>query len=406
MAPCSDHLIATGAAELLYYGVDATFLGDTVNRTGLFTSVAGGDFDGDGDEEIVAARYVAATPESDLYYYEFGASNLYFDTRNRLVRYNEVAAGNFDADPVSEVVVARQSGSGVVGDLYETELLFFQPGELHPYLDSTNDDGRFIALATGNLNADAKDEVAVVKLHEDGLAGQVESEFWIADTDFLIANGDPRNVLVMDLTPNRNWDLTGVAVGSFNNGATAANIVVTSDRRTAATPETSRAELFAGDTDAATVSFAFNQVPKRSEGMVDIAAANLDGDAVDDFAIILNYDDGGTTYATVEIYHGDGVSKDPSTVEYLLKMNAQAVSVDTGDLDQDGLDEIVVLYDLLNGTSQIVTYDVDANFDLAVLSTGAAFNGTGTDVAVVLPEPAMLAILALGGLTLIRRRRT
>ncbi len=134
-----------GTSELLYYGTDATFLGDTVNRAGQFTSLATGDFDGDGEDEIVTSRYVAATPESDLYYYEFGASNLYFDTRNRLVRYNAVATGNFDADPVAEVVVARQSGSGVAGDLFETELLFFQPGEQHPYLDSTNDDGRFIA---------------------------------------------------------------------------------------------------------------------------------------------------------------------------------------------------------------------------------------------------------------------
>ncbi len=260
-------------------------------------------------------------------------------------------------------------------------------------------------LATGNLDADARDEVAVVKLHEDGLANQVESEFWIADTDFLTTNGDPRNVLVMDLTPNRLWDLTGVAIGNFNNGATTANLVVTSDRRTASPAETSRAELFMGDTDAATVTYAFDQVPKRSEGMVDVALATLDGDAIDDFAIILNFDSGGTTYATVDIYHGDGVSKSPSTVEYLLKMNAQAVSLDAGDLDEDGLDEIVVLYDLLNGTSQIVVYHVDANFDLTILSAGLPFAGTGTDVAVVVPEPATLSLLAFGGLAAVRRRR-
>ncbi len=388
----------SNTSELRYYDNVATFLGDTVNVSGVFTSISSGDFDNDGFGEIVAARHVSSA-DNDLYYYEFLAGNLYFDTRNLSGRYSSVASGNFDLDAEDEVVVARHTGTGVVGDLFDSEIIIYQPNQTTPYRDSTNDQGRFVAVTTGNLDSDSQDEIVVVKLHEDGLNTQVESEFWIADAEFTTANGDPRNLLVKDLTPNRSFDLTDAAIGSFDETGTTANIAITSDRR----PGTSRAELFTGDTDAETVTYAFDQVPLRSEGMVGIATANLDGDNLDDMAIILN----GTGYATLEIYHGDGISKSPTSVEYLLKGNSQAIAVDTGDLDSDGFDEIVVLYDLLNGQSQIVTYKVDQDFELNILSEGLAYTGIGTDVAVVVPEPsaATLLFIGLSGLVVCSRRR-
>ncbi len=376
--------------ELRYYDMNAVFVGDTNNVPGVFTSIAAGDFDSDGYDEIVAARHVQTpTVENDLYYFEFQARKLYYDTSNLVGGlFTSVASGNFDEDLEDEVAATIYTGTGVPGDLYNTELLLYQPGTKTSYKDSTNDDGRFMSVTTGNLDSDPQDEMVVVKLHEDGLATQIESEFWIADEDFLKANGDPRNLLVMDLTPNRYFDLTDAAIGNFNNGSTAANIAITSDRRNHATaPETSRAEFFVGDTDAATVSYAFDQQPKRTEGMVGIATANLDNDDIDDMAIILNKVGDSGPYSTLEIYHGNGISKSPTSVEYHLTSNSQAIAVDTGDLDSDGLDEIVVLYDLLDGTSRIVTFDIDPNFELTVLNSSPAFTGTGTDVAIVVPAP-------------------
>jgi hypothetical protein len=86
----------------------------------------------------------------------------------------------------------------------------------------------------------------------------------------------------------------------------------------------------------------------------------------------------------VEIYHGPGVSTDETTVAYLLGPDgSQSVAVVTGDLDHDGVDEVVVLFDLRDGTSQLVIYRVTGAFGLEVSVEGDPFVGRGTDVVVL-----------------------
>ena len=419
-----------GNTELRYYAGDTSFLGDSTNVTkGLFSSLAAGDFDGDGVEEVVAARTGINTcgtvdgafvPESDLYYYSFGGSNHYFETRNSCKDFSAIATGNFDQDPESEVAVtviwdylqklqhpdfmdaATCTAQGIplydCFALFETEVWFFQPQDSsdpavgqRPYQDSRNEEGRFMAITTGNLDGDDQDELVLVKREEDGVLGQLESEIFTVESDA----GQISTLLVNDSTPNQFHTYTDVVLGNFERDGDPANIVVTSDCSPGSglglngpngdCPDNGFFQAWYGET--ATLGGApsgsefhrFDSAPATSAAMTGIAKADLDGVGLDDLAVIMNSDMG-----YVAIYHGDGISADAFTVEIMAgPVDSRAVAVDTGDLDGDGLDEIVVLYDLQDGTSQVVTYDVDANFRLSVLNTGVPFNGTGLDLVIL-----------------------
>jgi len=368
-----------GTTELRYYDAHAAFVSDSNNLGGsVLAAVAAGDFDGDGIDEVVAAR-LAGPNESDLYYFEFGAGTLFADTSNFTnSQFMDVAAGNLDGDAEDEVVVVNIKGVGDgIGADWETELVFYEPLSSSHFFDTANRVGRFRALALGQLDGDLALEVVAVRDARANVNSGADNDVWMHESNGSFIND----------SSNRNGTFSGVDTGCFDRTGTAANIIVSNDRQFIDLKGHSIA--YQGSTAAGTVINQFDSA-NRNGGQVAIAAGNFDDDIFDEFVALV--EDGPNT-GFLELFD------ESATYQSEYKAGpGLAVAVDTADLDGDLSEEVVVLWSggsLGAGNSQVVIYDIDfsqpVGSRMSVLNSSPVFTGTGTDVAVLLQNPVSIA---------------
>ena len=115
----------SGAAVSLIYrnsgGANPSFTEIGAGLTGVSTSsVAWGDYDGDGDLDILLTGMSSSAPVSKLYRNNGGASPTFTDAAAGLVgvRFSSVAWGDFDADGDLDILLTGDTGSGYVSRIY------------------------------------------------------------------------------------------------------------------------------------------------------------------------------------------------------------------------------------------------------------------------------------------------
>jgi flagellar hook assembly protein FlgD len=346
---------------------------DTPNVDTLPTTVALGDFNGDGKQDLV----VGTSGNVDVL---LGNGDGTFQAPTRLVagsRPNSVAVGDFNGDGKLDIVAANFSSSSLSVFLGNGNGTFQAPTTLPTGSQSDTP----ATLAVGDFNGDGKLDIAVGGLSSGGI-GQV---------GVFLGNGNGTFQAIRRLNTNSGSGRpASVAVGDFNGDGKL-------DLLTANTNKTISVLLGNGD---GTFQNALNfpgGVSSVILSPVGISVGDFNGDRKLDFAVA-NASLG--TGSTVSVFLGNGDGTFQAARDF--SVGSGPVSVATGDFNADAKLDLAVANALSNNVSVLAgngdgTFQTAVNFTAGSAPSAVAvgdFNGDGSpDLAVTNVSTQNLSVL-------------
>ena len=391
----------SGAVSFVYGLADGTLASPRIRRVGSGPrSVIAGDFTGDGHADIMAADYGHYWGAADIRITLLkgvgeGATGdpIHFPVHDRpysLTKSDVDGDGDLDvliARPDHSVGVAINRGEGIFEILHQ-----LPTGE------------RPIATAAADLNRDGLIDIAIAnfgQLPEDesqvcdvgpigGVSIFLANDSGGYDLAHTLATGNrPLDLAIDDLDRDGYGDIVVAAYcddaisvaladgqGGYNNAVTypahaGPRALVITDLDNNGTLDVATANG-GRSLDAGSVSLLYGDgqggfgPPARradeeggSQGATDIVAAHLDGDQLIDLAVPNHY--GGF----VELFFGNG----KHSVRARIRAGGYLTSIDTADMDDDGLLDIIVSSEVADGVIVLFASSVDSCGD-GVCGTG------------------------------------
>jgi FG-GAP-like repeat/PEP-CTERM motif len=335
--------------------LNAVFIGNN-QGAGTVQELDIGDIDGDGNGDILTARNTGFTTWT-----ERNANNLGGVASTNVTSANGIAVGNLDGDGNGDMILGRDDG-------FLTWLEYNGGGGLSGI--ASFNVGSTVAVAIGDLDGDANGDV--VSAQAGGLLVWAERNGNNLSGVFTGFNVSPAVTL---------------EIGNLDNDGNG-DIVVGRQDGFITYVERAGSNLTSGVT-----------VPSFNLGSVaDLALGDVNGDGEDEI-IVAQSVPGGSVFVLDQNGSSINLISNPFQA---VGANDSITSLDVGDLDGDGLLDIVV-----GRTDGFVTW-MEVSNGGATISGVTSFNAGSSIVdlriASIVPEPASLALLGLGGLAMFRRR--
>jgi hypothetical protein len=264
-----------------------------------------------------------------------------------------VATGDVDGDSVDEIITGAGAGGGPQVRVFEadgrpTGIQFFA---FHPNSRTGVD------VTAADVNGDHHDEIIVSQLQG--------GEAWVKVYQY------NANKTVLG-----NWRAFGTGV---NSGATVTAADIDNDDKAEIIVGAGRGgspHLRVFEADGTPKAWQLFAYPKTSRNGLDIAAGNFNRDSATEIAAVL----GRGALPRVRVYALNSSQKLERDF-YVSKSTLSGLNVDSGDLDQDGVDDIAVA--LLAGTEPrvFVFSGADNTRLVTFLAYDAKFRG-GADIAI------------------------
>ena len=313
-----------------------------------WTVVAGGDFNGDGDAELVAARGSFVKVFDPIVQpgrapVEFSA-DMGSQKNVRLLN-----TGDFDADGKDEFAVMHY----IPGTGYQAGLVWYDGGTnatLGEWTrkNSTEYGGMFQDMSTGDFNADGADDLVMVRnANQQRLVTTLSVRTWST-----IAEG----------TYSRPW--FAVAGGNISTSTPGDEISLTRDGANAATEGLILFKVVGTKLEDLVASTAWRWNPD----FVSLSNGDLNGDGDDEVVMLRD-----PTWATTSLLMVNPVGATMNPFEQATGYGNTAFRiVRTGDTDGDGKEEIVIL------RADRYRLYTEPNVDSRVLETTGAFYTPGS----------------------------
>ncbi len=177
-----------------------------------WAGIAGGNFDNDEEEELVAVR----NSDSQIYLYELSKDGIIEVARTTYIgadsEWAGIAAGDFDGDGIDEIVAVRNSDSQI-------HMFELQGGQIMGITstDNIDENSQWVGIAAGDFDNDGTDEIVAVRNFDSQIhmfeleGGQIKE---VISTDYIghdsqwvgIAAGDFDNDKVDEIVAVRNSD--------------------------------------------------------------------------------------------------------------------------------------------------------------------------------------------------------
>jgi hypothetical protein len=303
-----------GVSVLLGKG-DGTFLPAQAFSAGIHpSSVAVGDFKGDGHPDLAVANYYGGVSvllgQGDGTF--LPAQSLYAGAGPR-----SVAVGDFNGDGRLDLVVANYNSHNV------SVLLGNGDGTFQPAVNYATGDGFPISVAVGHFNGDGKLDLAVA---DYGLSISFGNSGIYSGVHVLLGNGD--GTFQTAYTYYAGIHPTSVAVGDFN-GDGKQDLAV-------ASYWSSNVSVLLGNGDGTFLtakSYTAGVYPRS------VAVGDFNGDGKLDLAVA-GYTQGEFSYGTVSVLLGQGDGTFQAA--YTLDAGDHPSSVAVGDFNGDGKLDLAV----------------------------------------------------------------
>jgi hypothetical protein len=347
---------------------------DTTNFADVeFLALAGGAFTDPNSSQIVVSIYYPDNVKSFVRCYTIYNDGVVaeFDIANEVgYKYNDITAGQW-ADSI-----------GVVDDETEFAVCGYRPYYGPPaassvrgfdndgdnIFDSTSSTapGEFLAIASGYFDTDPNMKTLTARFVDDA-----------NETDIYVHN---RNVIDKDSTNLGLAKYVDVAAADLNADGTDEMLVAV-DRSFLATPANSYVNLYTTWGGGSWTPTA--QITSFSGEIVAIAAGNFDVDDNSEFVIIrvdqFQPDPTGEPTLWLDETEIRVYDDDLSFVTDSTNPVGRFTSITASDLDDDGLDEIIVGYSPDNTSATVRVYDSNA----VLVSESSYYTGAFTDLTVL-----------------------
>jgi hypothetical protein len=249
-----------------------------------------------------------------------------------------VATGDFDGDGYDEFVVAWEgAGASLNLRVWDVNSTTFVPTAKGTLAGETLGGYKFLSVATGDFNADGRDEIAVAWRDSDNkLAIKVLS---VDSAGILTA----KVKLVEPVTPGQ----LAIVTGDFN-GDTIDEIAVAFNTQTNATLNLYQVtnnlqSLTRKGTDAPQSGVPGNTIVQEMAGrQLGLQAGDFSADGIDELALVYNAP--GTWRCNVSVYSADAaLTLTSRTTQYVNDLGCYGdLQVAAGDMNRDVIDEIVI----------------------------------------------------------------
>lgn len=296
----------TGEQQHTWYAFDQKFKG------GASTGV--GDLGGDGVQEIVAGAGVGGGPHIRTFRQDGSVIQSFFAYDEHFTKGVHVAVGDLDGDGVDEIVTGAGEGGGPHIRVFDGEgKTKFTSGFFA--FDSAQRGG--VQVAVGDLDGDGKAEIIAASGSDTAPQVKVFNRFGKATGQ--------------EFVPFASSDTGGVSVAVGNVDGGIDQEIITSIRSNGQ----ARVKVYKANAPKSIIG-EFLAWPEEVRGGVQVAAADTNGDGIDEVVASVRSDGG----PQVRVFNAGGTEVSSPFFAYEEDFRG-GVAVAAGDLDNDGKDEIV-----------------------------------------------------------------
>jgi hypothetical protein len=299
------------------------------------SGLAVGDLTGNGSHDLVVANFNAGT--LSLFTETTPTSAVYNKAININVggHPNDVQMADINGDGLPDLIVADDTGQVTYLIQNSASPGTFLPGVSLPI---TN---RGISVAVGDLNGDGLPDLAVTSFDVNGDFGLVTIYFqdpghpgtFLPTPTTIVALGEPAQIRISDLTGNGSNDLVMACQGL---GAAADP---TADPSSSAYQESLFGAMVIMQNSATPGTFGTPVITSGLQGSISLAVADLNMDGLPDIALATLYPQG---QGYVYTMNQDPANPGTFTLTSSNAGSGQPVSIVIGDMDNDGLPDLVV----------------------------------------------------------------
>lgn len=251
---------------------NATYYGDEINNTisiknqyamkyasAAFTSMAAGDFDGDGIDEVAVLRAQGGTPwindQNRIVTLNINQNRVINNFHLASFNFHYITSGDFNNDGIDELVGCTTGPTGA-----KNRIVIFNGCNGNIMYDWTNGGAHFSSIAAGDIDNDGNDEVLFLRAQGGSP--------WVSTQNTIFAcKADGTYYTAFRVGTE---DITGIVAGNFDNDNNCEIVAFNNNR------------LRVIDSNGGVI----NDWTYGGVHYTDIAVINADSDAQDEIAVI------------------------------------------------------------------------------------------------------------------------